>query len=299
MGLGLGAVAGLTLPGFARAQTPDGPPPSWANAGFGQDAYGTWADFSYGGIVQRCRWIPAGTFLLGSPDDEAERFSEEGPQQQISFAKGFWLMDTALTQGLYGTVMGKNPSLFKGDDLPVETISWDEAQAFARRVNSEAPNFQLRLPSEAEWEYACRAGSTTPFEPNVAQTFAGWNITSDEANYDGNDPYRDGQTGESRDKTVSVRGGGFAPNAWGLWHMHGNVWECCEDVWRDSHDGYDLTGTARRPGSMDAAGERHCVVRGGNFASSGTNLRCANRGTVVSGNRLGFIGARFALGYGG
>ena len=299
MGLGIGAVAGLTLPGLAQAQTPDGSLPSWANAGFGQDAYGTWADFTYGGIVQRCRLIPAGSFLLGSPDDEVDRWSGEGPQQRITFRSGYWLMDTALTQGLYAAVTGENPSEFKGDDLPAERISWDDAQAFASKLNAELPNLGLRLPSEAEWEYACREGSTTPVEHNVARKYAGWNITSDEANYDGTDPYRDGQKGEYRGETVPVKGAGFAPNAWGLWHMHGNVWEWCEDVWRGSHDGYDPYGAARRPGPEDASGERDCVVRGGSWVSHGRFLRSAFRAKDGSGRRGGFMGVRFALGHGG
>ena len=270
--------------------------PSWAVA-YGQDGYGTWADFAYRGITQRCRWIPAGNFMMGSPDDEAERGGEEGPQQQITFRFGYWLMDTALTQGLYAAVTGENPSIFKGYDLPVDCISWDDAQTFARRINAEITNLGLRLPSEAEWEYACRAGSTTPFETNVARKYAGWNITTDEANYDGNNPYRDCPESRYRWTTVPVKGSGFAPNAWGLWHMHGNVDEWCEDVWRDSHDGYDRTGAARRPGPEDASGERNCVCRGGSWCSVGSFLRSAFRHWLGSGHRHGVIGVRFAAGH--
>ena len=272
--------------------------PSWAVA-FGQDGYGSWADFAYKGVTQRCRWIPAGTLLLGSADDEVEHNSGEGPQQRITFRSGYWLMDTALTQGLYAAVTGDNPSRFKGDDLPVENVSWDDAQAFARRINSEIPGLGLRLPSEAEWEYACRAGSTTPFDASVARKYAGWNITTDEANYDGNYPYRDGQKGECRGTTVPVKGAGFAPNAWGLWHMHGNVFEWCEDVWRNSHGGYDPAGAARRPGAEDASGGRDCVFRGGSWGSDGWLLRSADRSWFGSGVRFDFIGVRFAPGHGG
>ena len=221
--------------------------PDWV-ADFGEDQYGPWADFEIDGVTQRLRWCPPGSFLMGSPKDEAERFDDEGPQTEITFAAGFWLFDTAVSQRLWSVVMGENPSQFRGDDLPVESVRWDDVRSFLSRINERIPGLGLRLPSEAEWEYACRAGSSTPFEPSVASREEGMAITSEDVNFDGKQPMKGYPGSEFRGQTVPVKGAAFVPNAWGLWHMHGNVWERCEDEWSENHVGADELGRPRMPG---------------------------------------------------
>ena len=107
------------------------------------------------------RWIPPGRFLMGSPEDEEGRVADEGPRHEERIGTGFWLFDTPCTQALWETVMEANPSQFKGPDRPVECVSWDECHEFVRRLNDRFPGLELGLPSEAQWEYACRAGTAT------------------------------------------------------------------------------------------------------------------------------------------
>ncbi|WP_281383680.1 formylglycine-generating enzyme family protein [Candidatus Competibacter phosphatis] len=114
---------------------------------------------------------------MGSPEDEPERYDDEGPQHSVTLNRGFWLFDTTCTQALWEAVTGENPSQFKGVDHPVERVSWNDCQAFLRRVNDLLPGLDLGLPSEAQWEYACRAGTTTPFS-------FGATITPEQVNYD-------------------------------------------------------------------------------------------------------------------
>ena len=154
--------------------------PSWAED-YGLDEYGLYASFRIGGIDQRMRWIVPGEFLMGSPEDEAERFDNETPHRVI-LSQGFWLADTACTQALWQAVMGNNPSRFlQGEERPVENVSWDDVQQFLTQLNSLSPDFDFRLPTEAEWEYACRAGTTTAF-------WFGDQITPEQVNYDGRYP---------------------------------------------------------------------------------------------------------------
>ena len=162
--------------------------------------------------------IPAGTFMMGSPETEANRESHE-VRHQVAISKPFYLGVYAVTQAQYRMVMGVNLSKFKGDNLPVESVSWNEAVEFCQKLSANTDR-KVRLPTEAEWEYACRAGTTTPF--NTGDT-----ISTDQANYDGNHTYGNGSKGVFREKTTPV--GSFPPNAWGLYDMHGNVWEWCSD----------------------------------------------------------------------
>ena len=126
--------------------------------------------------------IPGGSFQMGSPDSEAGRYSNESPQHSVTIAP-FYMGMVTVTQDQYRAIMGFNPSLFKGENLPVEMVSWEDAIVFCQRLSRETGNL-YRLPSEAEWEYACRAGTTTPFH-------FGETIATDLANYDGNHTYRD------------------------------------------------------------------------------------------------------------
>ena len=136
-------------------------PEAWASD-WGEDEYGLWMAFTYKGIKQTFRWIEPGTFLMGSTEDEPERFDNE-LLHPVTLTQGFWLADSTVTQALWGAVMGDTPSDFKGENRPVENVSWDDAQRFIQKVNNMKPELQLCLPTEAQWEYACRAGTTTPF----------------------------------------------------------------------------------------------------------------------------------------
>jgi formylglycine-generating enzyme required for sulfatase activity len=118
--------------------------------------------FTFKGVRQAFRWCEPGTFLMGSPKDEPERFGDE-LQHEVTLTKGFWMADTPVTQALWEVIMGENPSEFKGEDRPVERISWEDAQAFVAKMNGLKAELKLCLPTEAQWEYACRAESATPF----------------------------------------------------------------------------------------------------------------------------------------
>ena len=281
------------LDDFWSSIWPDGSP-DWA-VGHGKDTFGYWCSFQVGEIVQVLRWQPSGRFLMGSPPSEAGRYDDEGPQIEVTFEQGFWIFETPVTQAMYEVVTSENPSQFRGADRPVECVTWIEAKAFLAALNERVPGLDLRLPSEAEWEYACRAGSTTPFEPNVARRYAGLNAEIDELNYDGKHPLGDAPKGESRSETVSVKSASFRPNAWGLWHMHGNVHEWCEDVWNGSHEGIPTDGSPR-PISQDENGESGRVIRGGSWNDGAGSCRAAYRDWVAPDVRLSFLGFRPARG---
>jgi hypothetical protein len=170
----------------------------------------------------------------------------------VRLSRGFWLADTVCTQALWQAVTGANPSHFKDDARnPVESVSWDDVQAFLSELNRRVPGLQARLPSEAEWEYACRAGTTTPFS-------FGDNITPEQVNYDGNQPYAGGEKGLYRQKTVPA--GSLPANPWGLYEMHGNVWEWCADWYGDYPNTPQVDPTGPQTG-----GSR--VLRGGSWNS--------------------------------
>jgi formylglycine-generating enzyme required for sulfatase activity len=151
--------------------TPRPFPPPWASV-WGDDRYGLWASATLRiagqPLLQRMRWIEPGQFLMGSPETEAERDVDEGPQHPVTISQGFWLADTACTQGLWQAVMGNNPSRFHaenqgGPDYPVERVSWNMIQGFLQKLQTALGGCEVTLPTEAEWEYACRAGTDTPF----------------------------------------------------------------------------------------------------------------------------------------
>jgi formylglycine-generating enzyme required for sulfatase activity len=225
-------------------------------------------------------FIPAGEFMMGSAFSETPRDYDEGPEHRVKITKPFYLGKYEVTQGDWLKIMGSNPSHFKGNQrLPVERVSWDDCQEFLSRAGDG-----LRLPTEAQWEYACRVGTTTPFH-------FGNTISTEQANYDGNYPYGDGPKGVFREKTMPV--GSFPPNAWGLYDMHGNVYEWCQD-WYDEE--YYEKSPEEDPVGPDGGGGR--VLRGGSWnASYGARLcRSANRGRRDPTYRHDSNGFRAALG---
>jgi len=211
-------------------------------------------------------WIPSGSFMMGSPPSQAERDSDEGPQRLVTIAKGFWMGRYEVTQGQYEAVMGTNPSNFKncGNDCPVERVSWNDAKEFISRLNARNDGFVYSLPSEAEWEYAARAGTTTA-------TAFGDSLSSTQANFDGNYPYGNAPKGPNLGRTVKV--GSYRPNAWGLYDMHGNVWEWAEDIYQDSYTGLPTDGSANTLRG-DSSGR---VLRGGSWVFNGDSSRSASR----------------------
>jgi formylglycine-generating enzyme required for sulfatase activity len=229
------------------------------------------------GIVMTLVLIPAGTFLMGSPASEERRFDNE-VQHQVTIGAPFYMAAHEVTQAQYRTVMGASPSEFKGDGLPVENVSWDDAAEFCRRLSSVTGR-KVRLPTEAEWEYACRAGTATPFS-------TGATIGTDQANYDGYEVYGNGRKGVNRMQPVPA--GSFPPNAWGLSDMHGNLWEWCSDWFGeyDARNGVDPQG---------AASGSHRVIRGGSWAGYARDCRSAFRGRETPGYRGYNLGFRVSM----
>jgi sulfatase modifying factor 1 len=231
-------------------------------------------------IGMKFAWIPAGTFLMGSPVNEEKRGRGDIElQHRVTLSMGFYLAVHPVTQASWREVMGTSPSQSQGDDLPVEQVSWWDCQEFLENL-SEKDSHAYRLPTEAEWEYACRAGTTTPF-------FFGETISTDRANYNGKRPYGKAKKGLDRDKTTPV--GSFPPNAWGLYDMHGNVWEWCED-WYPYDEKYPQGHAINPQGPEDGDGH---VLRGGCFGSHAADLRSATRhGGFMPTDRFNTIGFR-------
>ncbi len=252
-----------------------------------QDQYGRYFDLTVNNVTQRFRWIKAGTFLMGSPASEAERSADE-KQHSVTLSQGYWLADTACTQALWLAVMANNPAMFKEDvNNPVEQVSWNDVQAFLIKLKHLIPDLNARLPTEAEWEYACRAGTTTAFS-------FGNTITPEQVNYAGSGFFGGlfGNTNKDlyREKTVAVKS--LPPNAWGLYEMHGNVWEWCND-WKGDYPNEPVTNPTgvskpRFPASR--------VLRGGSWSYGAGNTRSASRFSYTPDIRYDLFGFRFALG---
>ena len=205
--------------------------------------------------------IQPGTFMMGSPEDEVGRFADE-TLYEVTISKPFYMQTTPVTQKQWKAVMGNNPSYFKGDDLPVEYVSWDDCQEFIQRL-SQSGEGQYRLPTEAEWEYACRAGTSTPF--GIGN---GCDLDITQANFEGNYPYGKSVKGEYREQTTPVKS--FAANGWGLYDMHGNVWEWVQDWYGDYP-----TEAVRDPQGPPTG--KYRLLRGGSWDSPARACRAAFR----------------------
>jgi formylglycine-generating enzyme required for sulfatase activity len=257
--------------------------------------------------------INGGKFIMGSPATEYGSFNDEHPQQEITLS-GFSMGEHLITQRQWEIVMGDTPSEYKGSNLPVEQISWYDALVFCNKLSimgELGPAYRIggstnpadwgaipkdisarwnavqivdgsngyRMPTEAQWEYACRAGTTTPF-------YTGANLTTSQGNYDGRYPYHNNAKGVTRDRTVPV--GSFAPNEWGLYDMHGNVWEWCWNWY-----GPYVAGPKTDP--LGAATGTYKVARSGAYNNRGQNLRSAARGSSDPSFRGSNIGLRVVL----
>lgn len=251
-------------------------PEAWASD-WGEDEYGLWMGFTYKGVRQDFRWIEPGTFAMGSPKNEQER-SDNETQHEVTLRQGFWLADTTVTQALWKVVMGDDPSSFKGTNRPVDSVSWEDAQRFIAKMNGMKPELQMCLPTEAQWEYCCRAGTTTAFH------FGGKNdLNLERVNYSGKwDEY----SGKGETKTVKS----YTPNGWGLYEMHGNVLEWCQDWFGD----YPAQPVVDPQGSEIGSFR---VLRGGSWLCIGRDCRSAYRHSYDPGLRGLNIGFRLALGH--
>ena len=246
------------------------------------------------GLKMKLRWCPKGRFRMGSPAGEAERFADEGPVD-VTLSRGFWLGQFEVTQAQWQAVMGttlreqneKSSSRGingEGSDHPIYQVDHEESTEFCRRwTDAERragrlpSTWSYRLPTEAQWEYACRAGTTTA-------TAFGDRLSSREANFDGVSPYADAEKGPYLEETTAV--GRYRPNGWGLCDMHGNVWEWCAD-------GYDglLSGGVDPTGSASALSR---VIRGGGWIGGGGLCRSADRSDFAPAGRSSNLGFRVA-----
>ncbi len=249
-------------------------------------------------LGMKMAYIPAGKFRMGTPKTEEMVPEQERPVHEVEITRPFWLGVYEVTQDQYQKVMEANPSNFAETgagkdkvmglitrDFPVEMVSWNEAVEFCRRL-SEMPEEKkagrvYRLPTEAEWEYACRAGSSTAFA-------FGDSLSSEQANFDGNVPYGGAQRGKSLGRTCAV--GSYKPNRWGLHDMHGNVWEWCADFFDPGY--YAKSPPQDPPGPTES--QWH-TIRGGSWSGIGRVARSGSRLRDEPDHRLPTIGFRVAL----
>ena len=217
--------------------------------------------------------IPAGEFDMGSPSNEVGRYDDKGPVHHVTIPRPFYMSKYEVTQKKWHEVMGSNPSYFEGDDLPVERVSWYDVQEFIRKLNEREGSVKYRLPSEAEWEYSARADTTTRYS-----------FGDDELELEDYAWYWD----NSEERTHPV--GQKKPNPYGLYDMHGNVWEWVQDEWHDNYDGTPNDGSAWEEG-----GGTYRVNRGGDWGDSARDCRSAFRNSNDPGSRADFLGFRLLM----
>ncbi|SEQ79033.1 Formylglycine-generating enzyme, required for sulfatase activity, contains SUMF1/FGE domain [Nitrosomonas sp. Nm51] len=268
-----------------HAGSPPAFPYPWAPA-WGEDRYGLWMALDFKSVRTVFRWILPGMFWMGSLENENGRFDWED-RHRVTISHGFWLGETAVTQALWRAVRGDNPGYFKGDNLPVEQVSWDDVQAFIETLNRFHPALKTRLPWEAEWEYACRAGSETAFH-------FGDELHLEKVNYRGVWDFNDsnGWGKGARRSTAEVKS--YPCNAWGLYEMHGNVWEWCADAWQEHLGKQPQVDPWRQDKLAGGAGR---VIRGGSWFNFGRLVRSAHRSGFSPDGRNDLLGFRLALGH--
>ena len=227
------------------------------------------------GVTMTLAAIPAGTFTMGSPEGEKNRLKGEGPQREVTISKPFRMGVYEVTQEQYEAVTGKNPSIVKGPQNPVECVSWDDAVAFCKTVSGKTGK-TVSLPTEAQWEYACRAGTETAFGFGDAEA-----DLSDYAWYVAN--------GENKTHPVGQK----KPNAWGLYDMHGNVLEWCMDYVSDSYAGAKTTDPQGPPSWTGFAPRR--ILRGGSWFNFPQICRSAYRYGNSPEIRDGYCGFRVVV----
>ena len=241
--------------------------------------------------------VSAGEFKMGSPEEEPERYDDED-QHRVFLSRPFWMGQYPVTQQQYQAVMKTSPSKFKGENLPVEQINWEDANAFCHAVTEAATqedripaDYAYRLPTEAEWEYCCRAGTETA---ETATAF-GDSLDSTQANFDGNSPYGKAKKGVYLKQTSDV--GQYAPNAWGLYDMHGNVLEWrldCADFNEADTKIVTDTYTDDLTDPFCTRGSRR-VYRGGGWFLNGRDCRSAVRFAITPDIRYDYLGFRACL----
>ena len=215
------------------------------------------------------RWCPPGTFMMGAGPGEAGVRGQVGAQHRVTLTRGFWMLETAVTQQMWISVMGNNPSGFKGDRLPVEYMSWYDCYEYIRKLNElgVAPaGYKFSFPTEAQWEYACRAGTTTPY-------FFGDTLYRDQANFE---------------FIGTVEVDVYPPNAWGLISMHGNTLEWCQD-WFGPYP----TGEVTDPTGPETGTEK--AMRGGRWRHGSRQCRSGTRDNSIPGGRSTSMGLRLVL----
>jgi len=223
--------------------------------------------------------IPAGEFMMGSPSSEKDRFTDEVPFHKVTIKESYYYLGKfEVTQKQWEAVMGDNPSHFKGDDLPVEMVSWNDIQEFIEKLNKMEGTDKYRLPSETEWEYACRAGTTTRYSFGDDESKLG-----DYACYDKN-------SGSFLQSHSTHAVGQRKPNPWSLYDMHGNVYEWCQDTWHENYKGAPSDG---RVWEDESSSNR--VVRGGSWINDDRDCWSARRVRNEPDDRLNHLGFRLLM----
>ena len=225
-------------------------------------------------------YVKPGTFLMGSPVEDFHRNSDE-IQHRVTLTKGFYIQTSEVTQEQWKTIMGVNPSQYSycGPDCPVEMISWNEAKKFISKLNIKEKTNRYRLPTEAEWEYACRAGTDTHF-------YFGNSLYTTQANYNGNHPLPGDPRGRNLNRTVPVKS--YPPNKFGIHDMHGNVYEWCEDWYGEYPPGHAIDPVGPKSGISK-------VCRGGGLSSYARRCRSANRTKHLPSYWSFYIGVRLVF----